>query len=156
NVDSQETLAHSDQASRTGSATVGPVALGGAGVALLILLIAARTWLDRRRKEVTVLAFRGAGPVALAIKGVLEMGPPMLGGGVVGIGAGDLIVRTVGPSSSIDPHALTTATELVGAALAVALAAVAVVVWLGVRRVGIESHATSARARLLFWEPAVL
>lgn len=155
-VDHQSTIAHSDQASRTGSATVGPVALGGAGVALLILLVAARTWLDRRRKEVTVLALRGAGPAAIALKGVLEMGPPMLVGGAIGIGAGDLIVRTIGPSSIIDPHAVVSATALVGAALAVALASVALVVWFGVRRVGIESGSASARARLLLWEPAVL
>ncbi|HEX4490344.1 MAG TPA: FtsX-like permease family protein [Acidimicrobiia bacterium] len=155
-VDSESTLAHSDQASKTGSATVGPVALGGAGVALLVLLVAAHTWLDRRRKEVVVLALRGAGPAALAMKGVLELAPPMLLGGAIGVVAGDLLVRAVGPSSAIASHAVVSAAELVGAAVVVALAAIALVIWLGVRKIGLSPESVSARARLALWEPAVL
>ena len=155
-VDSQSTLAHSSQASKTGSATVGPVALGAAGVALLVLLVAAHTWLDRRRKEAVVLALRGAGPVALAVKGVLELAPPMILGGALGVGAGDLLVRAVGPSSTIAPHAVVTAIELVGTAVAVALGAIVVVIWLGVRKIGVATESVSARARLALWEPAVL
>ncbi len=155
-VDGQSTIAHSEDAARTASASVGPVALGGAGVALLVLLIAARAWLERRRKEVTVLALRGAGPGLLAIKGVLEMGPPMVIGGALGIVIGDLLVKTVGPSSAVDSHALGSAARLVGLAVAIALGAVAIVAWLGGRRMTVDAASDPRRSRLLLWEPAVL
>src|SRR5207248_1488217 len=98
-VDSTLTVAHARQAARIGSASVGPVALGAAGVALLVLLMAAGSWLELRRKEISVLALRGAGAGALATKGVLEMSLPMLLGGAVGMLSGDVLIRTVGEHS---------------------------------------------------------
>ncbi len=105
-VDQQSSLDHAKQAAATGNAFVGPVALGAAGVALLTLMMAARTWLDRRSRELRILSRRGAAPGLLACLGVLELATPMVLGAAVGLVGAWFLVRAVGPSSLIASSAV--------------------------------------------------
>jgi putative ABC transport system permease protein len=148
-----------DRARRTAAsvdAAAGPVALGTAGVAVLVLLTAGRSWLDRRRQEVTVLAMRGAGPLSLAAKAVLEMSIPLVLGGASGLAAAWLLVRAVGPSTLIDDGAMVEAVVQVAVVLAAAVVALAAMVAGAARRVGVTSGGAASRATLLWWEPPVL
>jgi putative ABC transport system permease protein len=155
-VDSQGASKHAQDAGETASSSVGPVALGAAAVALLVLLLAARTWLDRRRQEIVILALRGAGPLSLAVKGLLELVVPVALGGAAGLGAGYLLVRTVGPSALVESGALGSAVVIVAVVLAIALVCAAIVIGFGVRRVGLDSESTARRVQLPMWEPIVL
>jgi putative ABC transport system permease protein len=155
-VDSVSSLLHAQRTSATVSSAAGPIALATAGVALLVLLTAARSWLDRRRREVTVLALRGAGPLALAVKAVLEMLLPMLLGAAGGLVASLLLVREVGPSTLIEGDAIRDGIVQVGLALLVAIIASAVLVTAAARRVAVDADGAAPRQRLLWWEPAVL
>lgn len=134
----------------------GPVALGTIGVAVVMLLAAARSWLTRRSQEVTVLSLRGAGPVALALKAMAELAPALLAGAALGVVAAVAVVRTIGPDPRIDDDALVDGLLVVGAALVASLVALAVVVAAGVRRVGMGTGGAAPRRSLPLWEPAVL
>jgi putative ABC transport system permease protein len=101
---------------------IGPVAIAGTGVALLLVAAAGSYWVDRRRVEVALLAARGVGPAAIAAKAVLEMLVWLAAGGVLGwLGAVGL-VRLLGPSDLLDPSAVPAALARTGVALAVGLA----------------------------------
>jgi putative ABC transport system permease protein len=52
---------------------IGPVAIAGTAVALLLVAAAGSYWVDRRRVEVALLAARGVGALAIAAKAMLEM-----------------------------------------------------------------------------------
>lgn len=134
----------------------GPVALGTMGVAVVMLLVAARSWLARRAQEVTMLTLRGAGPAALGLKGMGELFPALLLGAAGGIVAAIVTVRQVGPDPRIEGSAVVEGVAVVGVALAVALAALAAVVAAGVRRVGVGAGGAKDRRALPPWEPAVL
>jgi putative ABC transport system permease protein len=134
----------------------GPVALGTIGVAVVMLLAAARSWLTRRSQEVTVLSLRGAGPAALALKAMAELLPALLAGAALGVGAAIVVVRTIGPDPRIETDAFVEGLVVVGAALAASLVALAVVVAAGVRRVGVGTGGAAPRRSLPLWEPAVL
>jgi putative ABC transport system permease protein len=155
-VDVAGTVDHAERAAASVESAAGPVALGTAGLAVLVLVAAARTWLDRRRQELTMLALRGAGPGALAVKGVLELLGPVVLGGAVGMATAVAAVRVIGPGPQYERRAFLWAIALVVVTLAVALAAVAVVVAVGGRRVGVGAAGVASRSTLLRWEPAAL
>jgi len=134
----------------------GPVALGTMGVAVVMLLAAARSWLTRRSQEVTILSLRGAGPVAVALKGIAELLPGLLLGAALGVGSAELVVRLVAPDPHIDLDALREGILVVAGALLVALVMAAVVVGAGVRRVGMGAGGATPRRSLPLWEPVVL
>jgi hypothetical protein len=154
-VDRQLALPFAEGASATASAAAGPVALGTVAVALLIVIVAAQAWLDRRHQELTILAMRGAGPASLAVKGTVEMATPVILGAVVGVALGFAAVRELGPGRTIERAAAWSAVALVAIAVAVALATVTVVVLSGTRSVGIGSSHRGTRA-MFVWEPVVL
>lgn len=126
-VDGTDTLGRAEQAAVTASATVDPVALGSLGLAVLLLADAARTWGERRRQQLVVLKLRGVGHRYLALKGLLELLPPVVLGAAAGIGTGALFVRQVGPSATLSSDSVADAVRL-----AVVTTAVAVVVLYGV------------------------
>jgi putative ABC transport system permease protein len=134
----------------------GPVAWGTIGVAVTMLLTAARSWLSRRSQQVTVLTLRGAGPVALGLKAVGELLPAIVAGVTAGVGAGVAVVRIVGPDPGIEGGALVEGLVVVAVALALALLAVVLVVAAGARRVGVGTGGAAPRRALLPWEPVVL
>ncbi|HEX7135142.1 MAG TPA: FtsX-like permease family protein [Iamia sp.] len=145
------------EGSRTAVESVaGPVAWGTIGVALTMLLTAARSWLSRRSQQVTVLTLRGAGPVAVGLKAVGELLPAVVVGGAAGLGAALAVVRYVAPDPMIEGGALVEGLVVVGLATMVAVVAVIVVVATGARRVGVGSGGAAPRRTLLPWEPVVL
>ena len=149
NVDAEGSVDHAKEAAATVSASTGPVALGSAAAALLILVIAVRTWLEHRRQELVVLSLRGAGSVALGIKGALEFSLPLVVGTVVGLTAAYVLAHELGPSTLIEWTAISASVRFVIVSMSVTLITVATIVALRVRRVsvdtdGVPQSATSA------------
>ena len=137
--------------------TVGPVAIAGVIVALLLVAAAGSFWAERRREEVALLVARGVGPAALTTKAVLEMLPALIAGSAAGWALAVALVRTLGPSSLIGPSAVATAGKTVAAALVLGvllLAAVAAV------RFRAESErrrgAATSKLALVPWEVGLL
>ena len=156
-VDVPRSVHKAERTAASVESVAGPVALGTVGVAVVMLLAAARSWLTRHAQEVTVLALRGAGPVALALKGMAELLPALLIGAVSGLGAAVAVVRIIGPDPRIEHDALVEGVVVVGLAVLVALGAVAAVVAAGVRRSGVVvDTAATARRSVPPWEPVVL
>ena len=155
-VDQLGTVRHARRTSSAVDGAAGPVALGTAGVALIVLLGAGRTWLDRRRQEVTVLAMRGAGPLALGLKAVLEMSVPLVGGAAAGVLSAHLLVRAIGPNPMIEAGAVRAGAFQTAGVVVVAVVVIGTVVGAATRRIGLRSGGVSSRPTLLWWEPPVL
>ncbi|GIJ71897.1 hypothetical protein [Virgisporangium ochraceum] len=104
------------------------VAITAAGVAvgLLVVAAAAMFWVQRRRRELTVLAAHGVGPVPLGFKALLEALPALVAGAALGWWSALLLVRNVGPSPVLTADARPRSLLAAAAALAAALAVVAV------------------------------
>jgi putative ABC transport system permease protein len=94
-----------------------PVSSAGLAVALLLVAAAGSYWVDRRRREVALLAAKGVGPAAVALKAALEMVLPAAAGALAGWGLAILLVRTFGPSELLDAAAPPAALLRVGVAL---------------------------------------
>lgn len=92
--------------------SVTPVGVAGLAVALLLVAAAGSYWVDRRRREVRLLAAKGAGPAALGGKAVLETALPLLTGALGGWALALLAVRGAGPSARLDPAAARSALVL--------------------------------------------
>jgi putative ABC transport system permease protein len=136
---------------------IGPVAVAGVGVALLLVAAAGSYWVDRRRVEVALLATKGVGPLAVAVKAVLEMAPWALLGGGLGWLAAVGLVRLLGPSDLLDPSATPAALGRAGVALLAGLALLGLVA--GLRTRAMTERGLGARPGWLArvpWELAVL
>ena len=152
-VDVVGSLGQATRAGTTVDAAAGPVALGTAGVALLMLLGAVRLWVDRRARELRSLSLRGAGPGALAAKGLAEIITPVLVGAVAGLVATLGIVERLGPGpvARVDQ---VSAARAAAVAVAVAVAAMFALL-LGLAR-RVASGRTGGEERQLLWEPVAL
>ena len=75
-LDVGASIQHAEEAQAAVSSAVGPVGLASVAVAILVIIAATGTWLERRRVELRVLAIRGAPPWSLAVKAVLELSVP--------------------------------------------------------------------------------
>ena len=155
NVDTLSSVNHARRAAAIVAAAAGPVSLAAAGVALLMLVLAARGWVEQRRRELVVLALRGAGAPLLCTKGVLELAPPILLGAAAGTGAAWMIVRALGPSDLIETRAIEAGVTFVAIAAGGALVAVAATVASASRRVAVD-HVDAAPSRAILWEPVAL
>jgi putative ABC transport system permease protein len=136
---------------------IGPVAIAGTVVALLLVAAAGSYWVDRRRVEVALLAARGVGPLAVAAKAVLEMLLWLALGSVLGWLAAIGLVRLLGPSELLDPSATPAALGRAGIALLAGLALLGLVA--GLRSAGMTERGIGARPGVLArvpWELAVL
>jgi putative ABC transport system permease protein len=133
--------------------TVRPMAVAGALTGLLLVAASASYWVDRRRREIDVLAAHGVGPGALAAKAVLEAAAALLPGAALGwLGARGLIA-TIGPSA-IAPGALQ-ALVLSLCAAGLALLVVGLVAVVRTREGDVPHHRRGRVARLP-WEIAAL
>ena len=155
NVDSLSSVNHARRAVAIVEAAAGPVSLATAGVGLLMLVLAARAWVDHRRRELVVLALRGAGAPLLCAKGVLEMAPPIILGAATGAAAAWVAVRGLGPAELIEGRAVRTGLLLVGIGVAAALIAVAVTVASVSRHITVD-RVDAAPGRRVLWEPVAL
>jgi hypothetical protein len=139
------------------SGAIGPVAVAGTGVALLLVAAAGSYWVDRRRVEVALLAARGVGPLAIAAKAILEMALWVVLGGLLGWLAAIGLVRLLGPSDLLDPAAGPAALARTGVAVAAGLALLGLVA--GVRSRGMTERGIGIRPGLAAkvpWELGVL
>jgi putative ABC transport system permease protein len=93
----------------------------GVGVGLLVVAAAALFWVQRRRRELTVLAAHGVGPAALGVKALAEAFPALVAGAAAGWYTALLLVRSVGPSEVISADAMPRSVYAAGAALLAAL-----------------------------------
>lgn len=155
-VDRPESVEKARSALTSVESVAGPVAWGTIGVALTMLLTAARSWLSRRSQQVTVLTLRGAGPAVVALKAIGELLPALSIGAGAGVAAALGVVRGVGPDPGIEGGALVEGLVVVALAGLAALVAVAAVVATGARRVGVGAGGAAPPRNLLPWEPVVL
>src|SRR5262245_24483808 len=107
----------------------GLAALAGVG----FVAAAASLWVERRRREVTLLTVRGVSPAGLGLKAVLELVAPLVAGAAGGFALAYGLVRWLGPSPIVERSGVTLALAAGAAGLAVALLVVGAVV---ARRVG--------------------
>jgi putative ABC transport system permease protein len=130
----------------------GCAALAGVG----FVAAAGSLWFDRRRRELTLLTVRGVSPAGLGLKAVLELAFPLAAGAVGGVALAYGLVRWLGPSSLVEPPAVTRAVASGAAGLAVAMLVVGLVVARRVR----TGHATTGRGpawlRVVPWEVALV
>lgn len=94
-----------------------PVSSAGLAVALLLVAAAGSYWVDRRRREVVLLAAKGVGPATVALKAALEMVLPAAAGALAGWGLAIVLVKAFGPSELLDAAAPPAALLRVGVAL---------------------------------------
>lgn len=127
-----------------------PVSIAGTLVALLLMAGAGMYWSERRAPEVQLLGTRGAGPLAIGVKAVLELAIPVLVGSGLGYLAAQVLVRAVGPSPRLEAGAGLDALVSVAAVAGVGLLLVGAV---AAARSGIGSHRrVRARWALVPWE----
>lgn len=141
-------------AEQTGSTLRGPVvpvALAATLVALLLVLASGGLWVAQRAREVELLRSRGVPNGLIGVKAVLEVLPPAVVGGLVGWAGAAGLIALVGPSPLVDPGALGTAAQTVGAASAVGLLALGLVAAVGSARRADRPH-RRFRPLLLPWE----
>jgi putative ABC transport system permease protein len=103
-----------------------PITAAGVLVGLLVVGAAAVFWVQRRRRELTVLAAHGVGPAALGVKAFLEAVPALTVGAAAGAAAAYTLVRQVGPSDVLSPDAVPRSLLAATAALVAATVVVAV------------------------------
>jgi putative ABC transport system permease protein len=103
-----------------------PITAAGVAVGLLVVGAAALFWVQRRRRELTVLAAHGVGSAALGVKALAEALPALAVGAVAGWYSAYALVRWVGPSDVLSPDAVPRSIQAAVAALVVAAAVVAV------------------------------
>lgn len=123
----------------------------GVSVGLLVVAAAALFWVQRRRRELTVLAAHGVGPAPLGLKALLEAMPALVVGAVAGWWSAFLLVRAVGPAPVFTDDARPRSMLAAGAALVAALAVVAVAA--GMRSRWLTDVVTRHRRRRLFAVP---
>ncbi|MEO8887736.1 MAG: FtsX-like permease family protein [Jatrophihabitantaceae bacterium] len=146
------TIAHRTRNGVAGS--IVPIDVAGILVALMLVGGAGVFWATHRAREVRLLVARGAGPVQLGVKAALETLIPALLGLTGGYVTALAIVRSVGPSSVLEPGAPAQSLLLALAAIVVGLVLVGVIGGLS----GRDKIISSARGRLRFvpWELGLL
>lgn len=83
-----------------------PITAAGTLVGLAVAAAAAVFWVQRRRRELAVLAAHGVGTGALGLKAAVEALPAVVAGTAAGWAAAWLLVTGVGPSPVLAPGTL--------------------------------------------------
>lgn len=120
-----------------------------------LVAASAALWLERRRREVALLAVRGVSPAAVGVKAVLELVAPLVVGAAAGVGAAYATVAGLGPSPEIEPAAVAGAVAAGSLAMATAVVVIALVV---ARRAGLgrsPAHVARRWLALVPWELAL-
>ncbi len=97
--------ARADLARRSMLPAVLPITGAGVLVGLLVVAAAAMFWVQRRRRELTMLAAHGVGARALALKAVAESLPALLVGVAIGWAGARALVRWAGPDPVLSGEA---------------------------------------------------
>lgn len=111
-------------------------------------------WAQRRHSELRLLWVRGAGPLALGFRGVLELGLPLIVGGLLGLAAARLLLPLYAPGVALASGTLWVA---LGVVLAVVVASLAVTVLVAAWRTHrtFQRRARSWRLAVVPWELVV-
>ncbi len=137
--------------------TVTPITAAGVGIGLLVVAAAAVFWVQRRRRELAVLAAHGAGTTSLGVKAAAEALPALLLGTVAGWAAARLLVRAIGPDPVLSAAAGPRSVQAALVALAATVLVVAVVAALACRSLADEARSRRHRlVRALPWEVLAL
>lgn len=131
-------------------AGVWPVAVLAALAGLALVAATAQLWTDRRRREVVLLGVRGSSPLAVAGKAVLELAVALLLGSAAGVVLAYALVVTVGPSSTLEPTAVTRAAH--AGVVAALLSVVVVASVVAARAAAPIRDRERSRLRLAPWE----
>ncbi|WP_433262140.1 FtsX-like permease family protein [Actinosynnema sp. CS-041913] len=91
--------------------------IGLAGVATVTV-----QWAQRRHGELRLLWVRGSGPAALGGRALLELGLPLVVGGLLGLGVARLLLPLYAPSTALPPGTIPTASVAVLVVIALAIA----------------------------------
>lgn len=111
-------------------------------------------WAQRRHSELRLLWVRGASPLALGFRGVLELGLPLVAGGLLGMVAARLLLPLYAPGVSLAPGTLWVALGYVVGVVAASLAVtVLVAAWRAHRT--FQRRARSWRLAVVPWELVV-
>jgi putative ABC transport system permease protein len=143
---------------RTGmKPAVVPITAVGVFVGLVVVGAATAFWVRRRRQELVILASRGAGPLSLGVKALLEAGPALVVGTAVGWLSAWWLVRVVGPSPALTREAAPLAAYGAAGSLVATLLVVFAVATLTTRGlVDVLPPAHRSRLRRLPWELVLL
>jgi putative ABC transport system permease protein len=85
--------------------TTAPATAAGVLIGLIVVASAAVYWVQRREREIRVLAAHGVDPAALGLKAVLEAGPALVVGAAAAVVAAGALVRAFGPSPEFSAEA---------------------------------------------------
>ncbi|WP_394620760.1 ABC transporter permease [Lentzea sp. JNUCC 0626] len=111
-------------------------------------------WAQRRHSELRLLWVRGASPLALGLRGVLELGLPLVVGGVLGLLAARLLLPLYAPGVVLAPGTLWLALGFVLAVVVLSLAVTVLVASWRAHRT-FQRQARSRRLGLVPWELVV-
>jgi putative ABC transport system permease protein len=125
------------------------VLIGLAGVGTVTV-----QWAQRRHSELRLLWVRGAGPLALGFRGVLELGLPLVIGGLLGLVAARLLLPLYAPGVALASGALWVAAAAVLAVAVLSLAVTVLVATWKTHRT-FQKRARSWRLSVVPWELVV-
>ncbi|MGW4207314.1 ABC transporter permease [Lentzea sp. NPDC004789] len=153
-----DVLSSAITAARTSERNVASALLPLVVISVLVGLAGVGTvtvqWAQRRHSELRLLWVRGASPLALGFRGVLELGLPLVAGGLLGLVAARSLLPLYAPGVVLAPGALWPA---LGCVAAVVLASLAVTVLVACWRTHrtFQRRARSWRLAVVPWELAV-
>jgi putative ABC transport system permease protein len=139
--------ARADLARRSMLPAVVPITAAGVLVGLLVVAAAAVFWVQRRRRELTMLSAHGVGARALGVKAVAESLPALVVGVAAGWGGAWALVHWAGPDPVLSREAAPWAA--LGAAGTLLAAALVVGVVAGVACRSLTDQVRAHRLRLL-------
>ncbi|SDP14171.1 ABC transporter permease [Lentzea jiangxiensis] len=111
-------------------------------------------WAQRRHSELRLLWVRGASPLALGFRGVLELGLPLVLGGVLGLVAARLLLPLYAPGVELAPGTLWVAPGFVLGVVVLSLAVTVLVASWRAHRT-FQRRARARRFSLVPWELVV-
>ncbi|MFS8098865.1 ABC transporter permease [Lentzea alba] len=153
-----DVLSGAIEASRTSQNNVSSALLPLVIISVLIGLAGVGTvtvqWAQRRHSELRLLWVRGAGPLALGFRGVLELGLPLVLGGLLGLVASRLLLPLYAPGVVLESGALWVAAAAVLIVVVLSLAVTVLVASWKTHRT-FQKQVKSWRLSLVPWELVV-
>ena len=149
--------ARADLARRSMLPAVLPITAAGVLVGLFVVAAAGMFWVQRRRRELTMLSAHGVGAGALAVKAVAESLPALVAGVAVGWGGAWALVHWAGPDPVLSSEAAPGAALGAAGTLLAAILVVGIVAGVACRSLADQTHGHHLRVlRSVPYELALL